>query len=451
MVILNPNLKTYIDDKGLNLLKLISHEINFTPTITNTEPPELKGYLKHKNIINLGEVLGNLDISQEGLDGKLIMKIRNFPNEKIGFKEDGFSEIYKLVKNFMKDQILQKCVSEKFLVDKVFDGIVENFREKRNSFSISDYVLKQCETNIVEYRIFFPVLYLETNNSFDIGKVNFKYITSDYITKLAALVKEEVKENYIKGLEQYKGQLMASCVHKAEKNKAVELAFADVSLAVDCLKILSPAIDYPEIKIFFDIDSRNINQRKTDVLVQKTNQEENLKSEYIFKNVPFIIDSKLWQSMLKSKLGLFHAFLLKTSNQHQSELEHLTLNGIRNFSKAIGNNDQHTRITQIFTVLESLLLPNENANILESVCKYLPKLVATDPSIRIKISETVRRLYNVRSSMIHHAKLLEFNMEDLSLLQRCTRTLLINFITTSQQRLTKAEILKEIDDRINKA
>ena len=226
---------------------------------------------------------------------------------------------------------------------------------------------------------------------------------------------------------------MASCVHKAEKGKAIELALNDVSLAVDCLKILSPAVDYPQIKIFFDIDSRNIYQRKTDVLIQKTTQEEILNPEYIFKNVPFIIDGNVWQSMLKSKLGFFHAFLLKTSNQNQSEFEHLTLNAIRNFSKAIGNNDQHARIAQIFTVLESLLLPNETANILESVCKYLPKLVATEPSMRIKISETIRRLYNVRSSMIHHAKLIEFNIDDLSLLQRCTRALLTNFITTSQQ------------------
>ncbi len=451
MINLNPNLKKYIDERGLNLLKLISHEKSFIPTIPNTETPQLEGYLKHKNIINLGEVWGNLDISQEGLDGKLIMKIRNFPNEKIGFKGDGFLEIYKLVKNFTKDQMLQRSVSERFLVDKVFDGIVESFQEKKDSFSISDYVLEQCEKNIIEYRIFFPVLYIETNNSFDIGKVNFKYISSDYITKLAALVKEEVKENYIKGLEQYKGQLMASCVHKAEKIKAIELAFIDVSLAVDCLKILSPTVDHPDFKIFFEIDSRNIYQRKTDVLVQRTNQEENLTSEYIFKNVPFVIDSRIWQSMLKTKLGLFHAFLIKSSNQQQSELEQLTLNGIRNFSKAIGNNDHHARITQIFTVLESLLLPNENANILESVCKYLSKLVATDPSIRIKIAETIRRLYNVRSSMIHHAKLLEFDKDDLSLLQRSTRALLTNLITISQQKLTKAEILKEINDRINRA
>ena len=201
---LNPNLKKYIDEKGLSLLRLISHEINLTPIITDAEPPELKGYLKHKDVIDLGEVLGNLDISQEGLDGKLIMKIRNFSNEKIGFKEDGFSEIYKLVKNFMKDQFLQKNVSEKFLVDKIFDGIIINFQEKKNLFSISDYVLEQCEKNIIEFRIFFPVLYLETNKSFDIGKVHFQYISSEYIIKLASLVKEELRENYIKALEQYK-------------------------------------------------------------------------------------------------------------------------------------------------------------------------------------------------------------------------------------------------------
>ena len=451
MIILNPNLKKYIDEKGLSLLKLISHEINLTPISTNPKPPELKGYLKHKEVINLGEVIGNLDISQEGLDGKLKLKIRNFANEKIGFKEDGFLEIHNLVRSFVKDQFLQKSVSEKFLVDKIFDGIVINFQDGKSLFSISDFVLEQCEKNIMEFRIFFPVLYLETNKPFDLGKVNFKYISSDYIIKLASFVKEELRENYIKALEQYKGQLMASCVHKAEKGKAIELAFTDVSLAVDCLKILSPAVDYPQIKIFFDIDSRNIYQRKTDVLVQKITQEEIINPEYIFKNNPFVIDTSIWNSMLKNKLGLFHTLLLKISNDYQSELEHLTLNGIRNFSKAIGNNDQHARIAQIFTVLESLLLPSETANILESVCKYLPKLVATEPSMRIKISETIRRLYNVRSSMIHHAKLIEFNVDDLSLLQRCTRALLTNFITTSQQKLTKAEILKEIDDRINRA
>ncbi len=163
-----------------------------------------------------------------------------------------------------------------------------------------------------------------------------------------------------------------------------------------------------------------------------------------------MIDDNIFNIWKNIEIGLLHQFTIKYLT-HKSELRSLIYNAIQNFSKAIANHDLHERITQVFTVLESLLLPNDESAIIESVCKYLPKLISKDITEREKIVGVVKEMYKVRSAMIHHAKRKEFEMSNLSFLQVCTQCLILQLIALTDHKLTKKEILKDIDDLINRA
>ncbi|MEO8769556.1 MAG: hypothetical protein ABI402_05710 [Ferruginibacter sp.] len=442
-------MKEYIDTKAPALLNSILHEkvINHP----NTQPkPELSGYMKHKNILDLGEILGPMDIIREGPNKRLVLKIRNFGDEKVGYKEEEFLEIYKVIDNLLKEENISKFISEEFLVKTIFEWLVGKYRNTITNILLSDYILKECDKSIIDYKIYLPILYLDSDKEFDIGNVHFQYLTEDYIKELSTKIAEDKREDYIENLLVYKGQFWGNCVIVAEKERAIEWAINDITFSVDILRIASPTVDFPNLPLYFDVDFRNINQAKNEVLIQNINDDANFFQQHSRRSRPFEIVKGVWDYMLKSEVRLLHQFALKILND-KSELESLIYNAIRNFSKALGNHDHHERITQIFTVLESLLLPNDNAAIIDSVCKYLPKIISKNLEEREKIIETVKEMYSVRSAMMHHAKRKEFLSSNLVIIQRCTRALIVHLIIHSTTKLTKKEILKDIDDRINRA
>jgi hypothetical protein len=65
------------------------------------------------------------------------------------------------------------------------------------------------------------VLYLEADKSFIVGHVSFLYISAAYIKELANKIEENKRADYIEHLAKYKGQLMAKCAVRAEKQRAI--------------------------------------------------------------------------------------------------------------------------------------------------------------------------------------------------------------------------------------
>jgi Apea-like HEPN len=449
MVSLNAKAKEYVDKLAAELLLEIFHE-KIADDKKAQEKPQFQGYLKNKNFIELGEIVGNLDVLHEGADGKVAYKIRNFKDEKVGYYEEGFRRIYKIVDTFFKGSNFNRFISEKFLVDNVFEWLVDSYRHGQNETILTDFILKRSNESIRKFRIYIPVLYLESDKEFKIGDVSFAYITEDYIKNLSLSVELDKRQKYIESMLRHKGQLMGSCVIQAERGKAMEIGMDAIEFSTHLLKMVSPTVFFPDVKAYYDVDFKNMFQLKNDLLVQSIEEQSQFNLESRRRSLPFVITPQIWKLMIENGLELLHQFILNTATS-KSELQLLICNAIKNYSRAISNHDLHERTTQIFTILESLLLPNDNAAIIDSVCKYLPKLVETESEARTEIVQKVKEMYKVRSSMIHHAKRKEFDIKDLAFLQICARSLIYKYIILSRTKVDKMEILREIDELINRA
>lgn len=132
----------------------------------------------------------------------------------------------------------------------------------------------------------------------------------------------------------------------------------------------------------------------------------------------------------------------------QTELQRLVVRSLRRFASALSEHNLHRRIADLFTVLESLLLIDQNAPIMDSVTKYLSKLIYKDLEERKQCIALVKKMYAVRSMYLHHAKEESFETGELAHLQVNVLLLVVKMITKSIDYETKAELFKEIDDAI---
>src|SRR5690606_19466175 len=114
------------------------------------------------------------------------------------------------------------------------------------------------------------------------------------------------------------------------------------------------------------------------------------------------------------------------------------------FANALSNSNLFRRIAELYTILESLLLLNEDSPIIDTVSKYAYRLVAKEREARKIVIKLLREMYNVRSAWIHHAKERKFQMDDLKKLQRIVHTILINLIVKTRTHSTKRSLLEEI-------
>jgi hypothetical protein len=222
---------------------------------------------------------------------------------------------------------------------------------------------------------------------------------------------------------------------KSRKAKGYTLSITQIIFSIDLLRLISPTVEFPDFEIFYDADFRNAHQVNSKILIQPIQEEEHFSVEYFRKAIPFVINKMAWDVLIQSGLSLLHQFAKKTTS-NKSELEALIHNAIHNFSKAIANHDLHERVVQMFTVLESLLLPNDNSAIVDSVCKYLPKIITQDLEERKTAIETVKEMYKIRSAMVHHAKRKEFELKNLTIVGICTRTLIFRLIQLSASKKT---------------
>jgi hypothetical protein len=101
-------------------------------------------------------------------------------------------------------------------------------------------------------------------------------------------------------------------------------------------------------------------------------------------------------------LPVFHNFLL-AGRTASSELTRVLFNAIKNYSDAVSYPAKFETVAKVFTVLESLPLGSDSSPIMDSLVKYLPKIISSDIAERIRIAQVVKRLYEVRSAYVHHA------------------------------------------------
>ena len=128
------------------------------------------------------------------------------------------------------------------------------------SSNFSDFLLSNIRDSIKDYKIRFPIYYLDFVKEFKIGGVDFDFFTKEqfdvFIKNYQNTYPERETNPYLNLKPKYQGQVFCSHTIKAEKNKAKEIALRKCTFAIDILKICSTTLNFPQYKLSFDIDAR---------------------------------------------------------------------------------------------------------------------------------------------------------------------------------------------------
>jgi hypothetical protein len=373
-----------------------------------------------------------------------------FENQCVGFNEENFARFQKWINGIYRNKSINSIVDRKFIYTLGFDWIMEVYTNKQAKSDFTSHFIDEITKAVKKYRIHYPILHLDIGKSFDVGVVKIDFFTEQFFDELSTKYAKDnpEEENAIEIFrKKHQGKVTASCIVVAELNKAKKIALEKCSLAVDLLKIFSNTLDDPNHVLSLDIDVNANSNAINEIFMLKPDEENEFSySTYNSANHHRLMEAEM-ERMKVRQFNAFHQFLLRIE-QEQKELDLLVINSIKRLSKAFSNTNLHERIVDIFTVLESLLLPNEQANILDSLSKYLPKIVTKASDDRKKIIKCVKDMYAVRSSLVHHGKEKGFDINNLRHLQIITVILLHNLTVYSSQNRTKKSILDAIDEAI---
>lgn len=445
-MILNDKKIRFIDQEVFRLLNLIEE------TNTVKEPAKKQaGSIAHSISIDwTDKIVDSPMLEFETVLKEIVSVKQSYKGKTIGFNAQNYLEFKKFVAHIDKEQNVANVISRKFIEEKSIEWIFTTYRNQKASTNFSTYIIDEMENSIEELKVHHLMLNIDIKEPFQIGNVHFEFFTKEYFDKLSRdfQAKKPGADNYYEAMrEQYQGRVFATYIVRAEPNKAKEIALRECSLAVDILKMCSQTLDVPHLKNSFDIDSRVRENGQNKVIIMNTNNLKKMRVTMSRGPNHHTIDDSEWKKMLNRQIADFHNFLLEL-NKDGSELKQLIVNAIKRFGTAISNSDLHQRTVELFTILESLLLFDKNSPIIDSVCRYSSKLVFKQPDERKELISLLKRMYEVRSALIHHAKQKEFDLNDLRKLQYTVVLLLVSLIRKSTLHKTKVSILKEIDDAI---
>lgn len=375
-----------ISEKALEYFnKEAFYLINLAETTEDVkeQPSSERGSLAHKVPFELTGLIDSPFIITRGWPDSTVSMKECYKGKCIGFNEENYIRFIKFCKSVYKEKSVSNLLSLSFVEKQCFAWVVSTIRNQKADKNFVNFFLEKAESSTKEYNILYLILNLEIVSSFKIGLVEVNFLTKEYFDNLEKLHQSKQSKDkdaaqeenpYSHMRQKYQGGVFCTYTVRAEALRAKQIALEACSLAVDVLKMCSITTEMPNEKLNFDIDCRVRENQTNEVLTMNKEEEGSFVVDMYSSSRPFVIDSKMFSYMNARGLGLLNFFLLKTVKK-TSELDSLIINSIKRYADAMSVNNFHQRVVQLFTILESLLLLDNNSPIIESVCKYGSKLI----------------------------------------------------------------------------
>ncbi len=296
-----------------------------------------------------------------------------------------------------------------------------------------------------------PIKFLIIEESFNVGKVTFEFLTKDFFDDWQVESEKDMKgsgKNISKFFEElrkrYQGKVYASIKVKGDKETCKRIAKEETEIALMALRFFSPTVFLPEIPSYFGVKGKT-SVPSIDFLIFEgqfpSKIEYGLEENRIFD---FRVDKVLFNEMKKMGLDNLSDLLLK---DRKTKLEELLLNSLFLFSKAIISNNFEDKLVFSLVPVEMLLLKDTSDPIQSNLWLRLSFLTANKAEDRKKVKRLIQEAYKLRSAYLHHGKKKE-NFRLLRDLQINTWTALRNILISRDVFATKEDLLEYIEDKI---
>lgn len=360
---------------------------------------------------------------------------------------EGMQRFRKLIHSVSREREVNASVTSKFIEQILFDWLLESHDGKRVTQSLSLRLSNAIEAAIRTYKVHFLIMHLDIKRPFQIGRCDFGFFTGSFFDSLQGKTPADPNSGFAVAREKYQGKVYVAIEITAQSQRAGEIALEHCSLAVDVLKICSDTLDDPTYRLSFDIDRRVRENLMNETILCEVGKTDSFNVTYTRQPNHHVIGDDEFARMKSRQCGDLHRFLHSLSAS-PSELEKLILNAIRRFGAAISISVLHQRTSELFTILESLVVENNDSRIIDSLCRYCSRLIFIKVDDRVDAIRILKAMYEVRSAWVHHAKAKNFDMNDMRRLQLIVLMVLLSLIQKSKSVKTKKEVLAEIDSAI---
>jgi hypothetical protein len=367
---------------------------------------------------------------------------------EIGFEGESYTQFIKLSKSVHKAPEIYKRVNHSFVETELFKWIVKVEEAAKIEKDFCAYLEDKITDISDTWTVAFKVLYLRITCKIQIGDTWLDYTRKDEIED-HIIQKGETDEKQIQESRNlYGNTVYVACkIENCSRERAIELALDKCSLSIDILKTFSPTIEFPNVPLQFDIDSRTTKNAKNFTYVFK---------ETFFDNLTINLAPSAGQPLVfhQDFVEHLHSHIFQKLDNYDSktnELRDVVKMNVKRFSIALSNQNLYERIVQIASIWDSIFLSNENEPVLFTISRYGPKIVSISVSDRKKVKKLIKTMYGFRSAYIHRAVQSKMEMKDLADFQIYTKILLSALTHLSFSYSSTTEILKIIDDDLESA
>jgi DNA polymerase III delta prime subunit len=436
---LHPSAKDSFDKKASSLVKELVYLDNnskvsdshaFNPDISTVE-------------IRREDVIGEIKQTQQITDyeGNVLGIIFNDKNgRRVGIVKENYINLTKLTEQIYKVKGIN-VVSYKYIFETIIDWIISAYAEI-NIGTMTDYLISEGNKIITDNEIWIPINELYIQSEITIGRVQIRTITKQMIDEYLERLQIS-DEMFLKKIRRLQGLAAGVIKVKAEAQRANEIAFEEVGLAISIIRIFSNCNLSPKLMSYCDFFNNANIKTRVDLRVADEKIIGYSTSVERKQDPRMCLDNRAIAGIMEIGLADICAII---SKEDKTDYEEAVLNSLLLYSKSSLMAEPSDKLVYMLSALESFLLRNGVEGIIESISNRLAFSIGNDLDERKKIVKNVKDTYSIRSKFIHHGQ----SISDLEVLRDFMRHIWIFFTTLPKLRDTyssREDFINDLEER----
>jgi hypothetical protein len=350
------------------------------------------------------------------------------------------------IRRIAADPAYRDSLSEDFVYAECISWVKARFTAPGSTNpSFTEYLHTSAIKAVKSYEVWLPIPVVQITNPFQIGDVMFRRITKGMMDEWAAFsnaLSSQKSEAAFDSLRSRIQATTAACVPVvAEPIRGDQLALERSDGAIAVLRLACPAIMSPHK--WAPIDPSFVDRLSASILLRIEDkkivgQHNSLRPRMLDQ---WLVNRQDIEDNFRTIWGFGHN-LLATS---QNEFQEILLDALLHYSRSLLKSDIAERLLYVVTALESLFIKDPKENIVQNLRERMAALAGPSKSERLKLLETVSRVYELRSAFIHRG----LAVKDFPMLEQFFAdawTTLFFILNNYNKWRTKQEFLRAIDE-----
>jgi hypothetical protein len=437
-----------IDEQALTFIDVLAPEPEKASDPKGTFRP---------NYLTAGVSIGALDLPTSsiqpicGSDDHEVARFFPVGKSVIGLSGSSYDSFLKLCRELYEAAQLNLTVSETFVVDRCFEWLRQHHL-KSTSLGLTDFVFDECARHVTAVEIWLPVVGLEVETEFGLGKVVFKSVRqSDW--RLWVSEWQSIEPTKVPKLRQFLLDVETDCLTVAvyrmvaEPIKAVEMALEKTEEALDVLRYFAPSNSYPLTPTFCSVAGTEPVSRPKHLILQSGSVvSAGITLNTLRARHPWSIDDALMSKMRNAGFDTL-ASLLSRATTDKTELQKDLVKALAIYSKSCIAQTLTDKLLYAVLTLESVLLKDQSESLQKHIGERMAIMTGRTLQERIAIIDNYKEAYALRSLAVHHGR--QVGKKDLEVLEQFIPStwFTLKWIVTRLDRFTtKQEMIEHIDD-----